>query len=58
MRIADGVLIALAALFIFAAILYFADAGSAGKEIFDKSFTAILSLVGTVIGYIFGTAKK
>jgi hypothetical protein len=58
MRVADGVLIALAALFIFAAVLYFVDAGGAGKEIFDKSSTAILTLVGTIIGYIFGSAKK
>jgi hypothetical protein len=57
-RVAEGVLMTLAALFIFAAILYFADAGGAGKEIFDKSSTAILALVGTIIGYIFGTAKK
>jgi cytochrome bd-type quinol oxidase subunit 2 len=57
-RVADGVLIALAALFVFAAILYFVDAGGAGKEIFDKSSTAILALVGTIIGYIFGSAKK
>ena len=57
-RVADGVLAALAALFIFAAILYFVDAGGAGKEIFDKSSTAILTLVGTIIGYIFGAAKK
>jgi cytochrome bd-type quinol oxidase subunit 2 len=57
-RVAGGVLIALAAVYIFAAILYFVDPGGAGKEIFDKSSTAILALVGTIIGYIFGTGKK
>jgi hypothetical protein len=57
-RVADGTLAALAALFMFAAILYFVDPGGAGKEIFDKSSTAILALVGTIIGYIFGSAKK
>jgi hypothetical protein len=58
MRLADGTLAALAALFIFTAILYFVDGSGAGKEIFDKSSTAILALVGTIIGYIFGAAKK
>jgi cytochrome bd-type quinol oxidase subunit 2 len=58
MRVAGGVLIALAAVYIFAAILYFVDPGGSGKEIFDKSSTAILALVGTIIGYMFGTAKK
>jgi hypothetical protein len=59
MRIAEGVLMALAALFVSAAIFYFVDpGGGAGKEIFEKSYTAILALVGTIIGYIFGTAKK
>jgi hypothetical protein len=58
MRVAEGMLVSLAALLIFAAILYFVDAGGAGKEIFDKSSTAILALVGTIIGYIFGTTKK
>jgi hypothetical protein len=56
-RLADGMLCGLLALFIFAAILYFVDAGGAGKEIFDKSSTAILALLGTIMGYIFGTTK-
>jgi cytochrome bd-type quinol oxidase subunit 2 len=58
MRAADGVLIALAAVFVFVAILYFVDADGAGKEIFDKSSTTIFALTGTIIGYIFGSAKK
>jgi cytochrome bd-type quinol oxidase subunit 2 len=41
MRVADGVLIALAAVFVFVAILYFVDADGAGKEIFDKSSATI-----------------
>jgi hypothetical protein len=56
MRLADVVLIALAAVFVFIAILYFVDVG--GKEIFDKSSTTIFALTGTIIGYIFGGVKK
>jgi cytochrome bd-type quinol oxidase subunit 2 len=58
MRLADGVLIALAAVFVFVAILYFVDVGGGGKEIFDKSSTTIFAPTGTIIGYIFGAAKK
>jgi cytochrome bd-type quinol oxidase subunit 2 len=57
-RLASGVLVALFSMFIFCTILYFADANGAGKEIFDKAFTAILTLVGTIIGYIFGSTRK
>jgi hypothetical protein len=46
------------AVFVFVAILYFVDADGAGKEIFDKSSTTIFALTGTIIGYIFGAAKK
>jgi hypothetical protein len=53
-RLAGAVLVALLALFIFSAILYFVDAGGAGKEIFDKASPVIFALVGTIIGYIFG----
>jgi hypothetical protein len=58
MRVAGGMLIMLADLFIFATILYFVDPDGAGKEIFDKSFTPILALLGTISGYIFGAGKK
>jgi hypothetical protein len=51
-------LAALFSMFIFTTILYFVDAGGAGREIFDKAYTAILTLVGTIIGYIFSTTKK
>jgi hypothetical protein len=57
-RIGEAVLVGLLALLIFASILYFVDAGGAGKEIFDKSYTVMLTLLGTVIGYIFGSSKK
>jgi hypothetical protein len=54
-RAADAILIGLLALFIFTAILYFVDAGGAGKDIFDKASTTTFALIGTIIGYIFGT---
>jgi hypothetical protein len=58
MRLAGGTLCALFSLFIFTGILYFVDATGAGKEIFEKAYAAILALVGTIIGYIFGATRK
>jgi hypothetical protein len=46
------------ALFIFTAILYFVDAEGAGAEIFNKASPVIFALVGTIVGYIFGTRAK
>ena len=57
-RMADAVLVGLLALFIFTAILYFVDAEGAGEEIFNKASPVIFALVGTIVGYIFGTARK
>ena len=57
-RLAGGTLAALFSMFIFTAILYFVDPGGTGREIFDKAYTAILTLVGTIIGYIFSAPKK
>jgi cytochrome bd-type quinol oxidase subunit 2 len=42
-------------LFVFAAILFFADPDGPGKEIFDKAVTAMTPLVGAIIGYLFGS---
>lgn len=46
-------------LFIFTAILYFADDPGrfAGKEIFEKAVTAMTPLAGVIIGYLFGTKQ-
>jgi uncharacterized membrane protein YjfL (UPF0719 family) len=55
---ADAVLVGLLALFIFTAILYFVDPEGAGEEIFNKASPVIFALVGTIVGYIFGTARK
>jgi uncharacterized membrane protein len=57
-RLAGGALAALFSMFIFTAILYFVDPGGTGREIFDKAYTAILTLVGTIIGSIFSAPKK
>ena len=56
-RMADAVLVGLLALFFFA-ILYFVDPEGAGEEIFNKASPVIFALVGTIVGYIFGTARK
>jgi lysylphosphatidylglycerol synthetase-like protein (DUF2156 family) len=44
-------------LFIFTAVLYFADTGGSrgGKEIFEKAMTAMTPLAGAIVGYLFGT---
>ena len=57
-RMADAILVGLLALFIFAAILYFVDPEGAGEQIFNKAFPVIFALVGTIVGYIFGIARK
>jgi hypothetical protein len=60
-------------LFVFSAALYFAGATtdpkdivytcpctppSPGKDIFDKGLTAMFTLAGSIIGYLFGTNKS
>ena len=57
-RMADAILVGLLALFIFTAILYFVDPEGAGEQIFNKAFPVIFALVGTIVGYIFGAARK
>jgi cytochrome bd-type quinol oxidase subunit 2 len=56
-RMADAILVGLLALFIFAD-LYFVDPEGAGEQIFNKAFPVIFALVGTIVGYIFGIARK
>ena len=45
-------------LFVFTAILYFADRGSTGKDIFEKAVTAMTPLAGVIVGYLFGTRQS
>ena len=42
-------------LFVFTAILYFADGSGAGvgKDIFEKAITAMTPLAGVIVGYLF-----
>lgn len=46
-------------LFVFAAVLYIAGGfESPGSVIFDRGLTAMFTLAGTVVGYLFGSAAK
>jgi hypothetical protein len=48
-------------LFVFSASLYFADRGtgaSAGKEVFEKGLSAMFTLAGTIVGYLFGVTRS
>jgi hypothetical protein len=58
MRLAGGAMVSLFSVFIFAMVLYFVDPDGPGKEIFERAFTTILTLMGTIIGYVFGAAKN
>lgn len=58
LRIAAVTLTGILALFIFTSILYFVDAAGAGKEIFDKAFTAMFTLAGAIVGYIFNSKSN
>lgn len=47
--------------YVLAAVLYYVDIrvpNTAGKEIFDKTITAITPLIGAIIGYLFGKQEK
>ena len=45
-------------LFVFSAVLYFADKGNgAGKEVFEKGLSAMFTLAGTIVGYLFGVGR-
>src|SRR5262245_48463698 len=56
-RVAAVTLTGILALFIFTSVLYFVEPQGAGKEIFDRAFTAMFTLAGAIVGYIFGSAK-
>ncbi len=47
--------------YVLAAVLYYVDIrvpNTAGKEIFDKTITAITPLIGAIIGYLFGKQER
>jgi hypothetical protein len=46
-------------LFVFASIVYLASGTNGpGNVIFDRGLTAMFTLAGTVVGYLFGSAAK
>jgi len=53
-RVGTVTLTGILVLFLFVSVLYFVDSSGAGKAIFDKAFTAMLTLAGAISGYIFG----
>jgi len=59
LRFAAATFTGLLMLFIFTAVLYFADEkdSARGKEIFEKAFTAMSPLAGAIVGYLFGARK-
>ncbi|HEV7165725.1 MAG TPA: hypothetical protein VGO35_10075 [Gammaproteobacteria bacterium] len=61
-RFAAAMFTGILTLFIFAAVLYFAQCTSncngSGQAIFDKAMTAMTPLAGAIIGYLFGTRKS
>ena len=61
-RFAAAMFTGILVLFIFAAILYFAqctnNCNGSGQVIFDKAVTAMTPLAGAIIGYLFGTRKS
>jgi len=47
--------------YVLAAVLYYVDIrvpNTAGKEIFDKTITAMTPLIGAIVGYLFGKQEK
>jgi hypothetical protein len=62
LRFAAATFAGILMLFVFVATLYFAgepkqSATNPGKEIFDKGLTAMFTLAGAIVGYLFGTGK-
>ena len=61
-RFAAAMFTGILVLFIFAAVLYFAqctnNCNGSGQVIFDKAVTAMTPLAGAIIGYLFGTRQS
>jgi heme/copper-type cytochrome/quinol oxidase subunit 2 len=61
LRFAAATFAGITMLFVFVSLLYFAGGGkenSAGQQIFEKGFTAMFTLAGTILGYLFGSANS
>lgn len=58
-RFAAATFTGITMLFVFAASLYVAGGKDGpGREIFDKGLTAMFTLAGSIVGYLFGSAKS
>jgi len=57
LRFAAATFTGITMLFVFVSVLYFAQPGGPGQQIFDKGFTAMFTLAGTIIGYLFGSNR-
>ena len=59
LRFAAATFTGITMLFVFVSVLYFADEpGGPGQQIFDKGFTAMFTLAGTILGYLFGSSRN
>jgi cytochrome bd-type quinol oxidase subunit 2 len=59
LRFAAATFTGITMLFVFAASLYVAGGEDGpGREIFDKGLTAMFTLAGSIVGYLFGSAKN
>jgi cytochrome bd-type quinol oxidase subunit 2 len=58
LRFAAATFTGITMLFVFVSVLYFVSpADGPGKQIFDKGFTAMFTLAGTIVGYLFGSDR-
>jgi cytochrome bd-type quinol oxidase subunit 2 len=59
LRFAAATFTGITMLFVFVSILYFSGgANGPGQQIFDKGFTAMFTLAGTIVGYLFGARSS
>lgn len=58
-RFAAATFTGITMLFVFAASLYFAGGEDGpGREIFDKGLSAMFTLAGSIVGYLFGSTRS
>jgi cytochrome bd-type quinol oxidase subunit 2 len=57
LRFAAATFTGITMLFVFVSVLYFVDPKGPGQQIFDKGFTAMFTLAGTIVGYLFGSNR-
>ena len=61
LRFAAATFTGITMLFVFISLLYFADRttdNGPGQQIFEKGFTALFTLAGTIVGYLFGSKSS